>query len=244
MTKIPTPLPLEELEARFGALLKQLPPAKMAGKAEGRGRKRNLVGCIFDRLTVLAKADDRVFKSGFSAYWWCVCECGALKEINGSNLVTRQILSCGCKRVEVTRQQSIRHGAATTGKKTKTYRIWIGMKTRCENPNTNMFDRYMGRGIGVCEEWRASYETFLRDMGECPPGMSLDRIDNNKGYSKENCRWATRFQQANNTEKNRFFEYNGKRLTIAEWARELSVSPDLLRHRLLRHGPEKAFSSL
>jgi len=83
----------------------------------------------------------------------------------------------------------------------KTYRAWGNMKTRCNNPNFNEFHRYGGRGISYCAEWE-SFQGFLKDMGMCPPGRSLDRKDNNKNYYKDNCRWATKAEQSHNTSTN------------------------------------------
>lgn len=102
---------------------------------------------------------------------------------------------------------------------TRTYRIFVNMHTRCGNANSSHYDRYGGRGIKVCERW-ATFATFLSDMGECPPGLELDRIDNDKGYSPENCRWATRKQQTNNRSTSNLVEINGKTMTVAEWSEQ------------------------
>lgn len=113
---------------------------------------------------------------------------------------------------------------------TRTYYAWRSMRTRCadiDNPN------YGGRGILVCAEW-ASYDRFYADMGECPPGHSLDRIDNDGNYEPSNCRWATVREQLNNQRRNRIIEYNGKSQTLSYWAEELGISLDTLHHRLRR----------
>lgn len=122
------------------------------------------------------------------------------------------------------------HGEA---RKTKEYSIWSSMKGRCFNKNNKSFPDYGGRGIKVCDRWRGSYGNFLHDMGRSPsPKHSIERIKNNEGYSPENCRWATRTQQANNTRVNRFIEYKGQTKTLAEWCRELNLSYDLIERRL------------
>ena len=115
----------------------------------------------------------------------CACECGVEKDVKHSHLAAGNSRSCGC--AEVT------HGMT----RTKEYRIWDAMVRRCHNPNHHAFASYGGRGITVCDKWR-TFEGFFEDMGFKPAGMSLDRIDNDKGYSKENCRWATATDQARN----------------------------------------------
>lgn len=117
---------------------------------------------------------------------------------------------------------------------TKTYRRWIGMKSRCFNPREPNFENYGGRGITVCHEWRESYAVFLADMGECPAGMTLDRIDVNGNYEPGNCRWATPVEQGNNRRNNRLLTYGGKTRTIAQWTSELGFPDTILLNRLRR----------
>lgn len=120
-----------------------------------------------------------------------------------------------------------RHGY--TG--TKVHRTWLSMKRRCDNPNASNYYLYGGRGITYCNRW-GRFENFLEDMGDVPEGMSLDRIDNSKDYSPENCRWATTIEQANNKRNNRFIEHRGEKKTLSEWARVAGVSTRTLFARL------------
>jgi hypothetical protein len=128
-----------------------------------------------------------------------------------------------------------KHGqAGGENKPSKAYLAWRSMKERCLNPNNIHYHRYGGRGITVCKKWANSFEAFFADVGEPPDGAWLDRINNNKGYKKGNVRWATVRQQANNKSTNNFVRFNGKRQTLAEWARELEVPYQLLMNRWVR----------
>lgn len=109
------------------------------------------------------------------------------------------------------------------------------MFRRCENPRNARYPNYGGRGIKVCAEWR-SFEVFLRDMGECPPGLSLDRRDNNGDYEPTNCRWATREEQGRNKRNNRLLEHDGSVLPINAWAERLGLSRDVIRQRIDKLG--------
>lgn len=106
------------------------------------------------------------------------------------------------------------------------------MKTRCFNPKCKYFTRYGGRGITVCDRWRNDFKTFLADMGTCPPGLTLERIDNDGIYEPGNCKWATQFEQCNNRTGLRRFEYQGEKLTIAEWSRRTGMPEWKIRRRL------------
>lgn len=112
------------------------------------------------------------------------------------------------------------------------YYIWMAMKRRCRNPDSQQYKNYGGRGIDVCSNW-LSFEGFYKDMGDRPTAKhSLGRIDNDKGYNKSNCRWETKEQQDNNKRQNVYWEYNGVRLSIAQWAKLIGLKTDTLWKRV------------
>lgn len=118
------------------------------------------------------------------------------------------------------------------------------MKSRCQKKNFKQYKDYGGRGISVSEKWM-KFENFLNDMGEQPKGMSLERIDNNKGYSSENCKWATEYEQKRNTRRNHWIEFRGEKKCLADWATEIGIKSNTLINRLYRgHWPiEKALTT-
>ncbi len=126
----------------------------------------------------------------------------------------------------------IKHGY--TG--TRIYHVWQAMRARCEKPKTKQFADYGGRGIRVCERWLV-FENFLADMGEPPPGMTIERRDNNAGYSPENCRWATRREQQNNRRDNRLLTFDGRTQTLTCWAKQFGIDGRALAKRLARGWP-------
>jgi hypothetical protein len=119
--------------------------------------------------------------------------------------------------------------------KTSTYQVWKDMNGRCRNKNNMSYRNYGGRGIKVCDRWM-KFENFYEDMGEKPDGRSLDRIDNDGNYCKENCRWATRVEQNNNQRTNTVVEIDKEKHTISEWSRILSVSYSKIMYKMYRNG--------
>ncbi|MFT4064360.1 hypothetical protein [Paraburkholderia sp.] len=115
--------------------------------------------------------------------------------------------------------------------RTPTYNVWMCMNQRCRNPKNTAYPDYGGRGITVCERW-LDFANFLEDMGVKPPGLTLERLRGEEGYSKENCVWATRTAQNRNRRNNVVIELDGKKMTMAEWSREVGIAPRTLAHRL------------
>ena len=134
---------------------------------------------------------------------------------------------------EKIRKKSLKHGMSGT----KTYESWASMKARCLNPNHKNYKNYGGRGIVICECWlgKNGFQNFFNEMGEKPKGLSIDRIDNNKGYCKSNCRYATQKQQLNNIRRNRLLTYKNKTQNVTQWAEELGINRNTLFGRI-RYG--------
>lgn len=168
-----------------------------------------------------------------------LCNCGSERVVAPGNLRSGATRSCGCLAKEYKGAPKT-HGAS----RTKLYRVYRGMLQRCNNPNTVHYKNYGGRGITVCARWAESFEAFRSDMGEPPADhLSLDRIDNDRGYEPGNCRWATDKDQARNTRRNVWVEHNGERLLATDWARKLGISRQRFDQRL-RAGfpPERLFA--
>lgn len=124
-----------------------------------------------------------------------------------------------------------KHGHNSRGNPSKTYTTWSSMIQRCQNPKERSYSRYGGAGITVCKRWQ-KFENFLADMGVKPDGLTIERIDSKKGYSPNNCKWATVMEQNRNRKNTRFFTYDGRTQTLSEWSREFKINPDTLSSRL------------
>lgn len=190
----------------------------------------DLTGQRFGRLVVIRRASLNI--RGKPA-WDCRCDCGAHRTIPGAALRKRNTRSCGCLKRDASTNRMRMHGDACHGHTTAEFRAWCSARERCSNPKNPAFKNYGGRGIVVCERWLTSYDTFLADMGRKPsPAHTLDRVDNNGPYSPENCRWATRVVQANNTRRNRLLEEDGHVHTAKDWSHLTGLSLSCIWTRL------------
>lgn len=196
-------------------------------------RFKDLTGQKYGRWTVLEFDCTYKRPSGqIVRMWKCECECGTIRSVDGSKLKGGVSLSCGCRRHEITIQKNRTHGMA----RTRIYKIWQGMKQRCNNSKEDNYRNYGGRGIKVCKEWERDFVAF-RDWAlnnGYSDELSIDRIDNNKGYSPENCRWANVYVQGNNRRTNHYLEWNGERKTITEWSKDnpLNLKEETIRSRM------------
>lgn len=165
-------------------------------------KPEDFIGLRFGRLLVMEKATipDR------TDMWLCKCDCGCEKVIHGVDLRRGHTQSCGCLHKDVTSTANKKHGYTVGYKVERLYRIWSNMKSRCYNPRVKAFERYGGRGITVCNEWLHDYPAFRAwayNSGY-QENLSIDRIDNDKGYYPQNCRWSTITQQNNNRRPRRW----------------------------------------
>jgi len=173
----------------------------------------NLIGMSFGRLTVY----DRCYKlrKTRNVHWKCVCICGNKRLVAGAMLKSGSTKSCGCYARQITRETNTRHGMYGTIE----YRAWSRMRHRCNSKNGINYASYGGRGISVCKQWD-DFRNFYKDMGKRPDGMSLDRINNDKGYYPENCRWTTKKYQANNRRSNIWFMVDSRRWSLTAFCEE------------------------
>ena len=170
------------------------------GCLQYQGTPKDLTGEHFGRLEVIRYADEKTSSGNYK--WVCKCSCGETTTVSSSSLIQGTTTSCGCYAEEIRGKSSITHGLANTPE----YGAWKYAISRCYNPENSHYDNYGGRGITVCEEWNQpageGFLKFCEDMGKSN-GLTLERVDVNKGYSKENCIWADRFTQGYNTRQHK-----------------------------------------
>lgn len=191
----------------------------------------NLTGQKFGRLTVIKLAE----KVGRRYYWTCKCDCGNIKKVRSDSLKSGNVKSCGCLKKE---QDKINLKANWKGhnRYKRLYQCWQSMKGRCLNPNDQNYYRYGGRGIDVYPAWIHDFDKF-KDWALShgyTKYLTIDRIDNNKGYYPNNCRWVSMKVQCNNRRSNIRIKWQNQNLDIAQWAEKLGFNYTTLRDRYER----------
>lgn len=184
----------------------------------------DITGRKFGRLTVTKHSH----RKGAHQFWLCRCDCGNDKAVRTDHLQQGRVRSCGCLHKELASKRAATHRLSGT----VMHRLWLGMHNRCRNPNEPGYKNYGGRGIDVCERWR-TFENFLADMGPRPSDdHSIERIDNDRGYEKSNCRWATNKQQCNNQRRNKRITAFGRTKNLGQWSEETGIERRTISFRL------------
>lgn len=198
----------------------------------------DLTGRRFGRLTVSHRAPDGIQPSGQrSVRWLCECDCGNTAIVRAAHLRDGHTKSCGCWNKDEATRNATTHGMDNT----RLYRIYTYMKSRCYNKNRQRYRDYGGRGIAMCDEWKESFEKFFEwsMQNGYNDSLTIDRIDVNKGYYPENCRWANHYDQAHNKRNNHKIEIDGTTKTITEWSREMNISVSSILYRMRNGWNEK-----
>lgn len=216
-----------------------------AVKEDGRGKNRKVAwlkeiqpGMKIHLLTVQQAASPIFYNKGNRLVtvnrWECLCDCGNTTIVRHNCLKFNRPQSCGCVRDEKMKKTATKHGFCQTDNvRNRAYSIWVGMRERCRNPRNVSFSNYGGRGITVCDRWK-EFINFISDMGNPPPDTSIDRINNDGNYEPDNCRWATRQEQGNNTRSNRLITLNGVTQNITQWAAAIGHTTHTITRRLKR----------
>ena len=193
------------------------------------GTKLELAGERFGRLIVKKCAGKT--KSG-NYLWECECKCGKNVIVRSGDLRNDHTKSCGCLASKLNNKYAVIHGKS----RIPGYNSWFHMVDRCNNPENKAYKNYGGRGIKVCQRW-LSVDNFFKDMGEKPKGLTIDRIDNNGNYEKDNCRWTTYAEQNKNRRDNILLTQNGITRTISDWTRYFNLARNTIRERLNKGWP-------
>lgn len=179
-----------------------------------RNRDAEMIGKRFGRWVVISRSLVQPNIKNRASYWNCQCDCGVTRSVVGHGLRSGQSKSCGCLKVEKATLAKTKHGRNGS----REHSIWRSMLTRCYNPEHISFPRYGAVGKVVCERWH-EFLNFYADMGPCPsPKHTLERINNDLGYSPENCKWATREEQMRNTPRTMSITFNGETHCAKDWS--------------------------
>jgi hypothetical protein len=191
-------------------------------KEKAARKKIDLIGNKFGRLTVI----DRAITHNRQYKWICKCDCGKEVSVFSGSLTRGLTTSCGCYQKECATANATKHGYH----KTRTYNSYLNILSRCYDKKSARYYRYGGRGITVCDRWlgNGGFINFLEDIGKAPKDRQIDRINNDGNYEPENCRWATKKEQANNKSTNVFLTYSGITRTISGWAEQIGIKASCL----------------
>lgn len=236
-------------DSRTGVLLKgiKLSCGCLQKEIASKNQFIDISGEKFGKLTVI----EPIGKSKYNEIIWkCRCDCGNEVTATGINLRRGHVKSCGCLRGsgEVSGSRNNLGGKYTgiTKKNKRLYRIWIGMKSRCYNPNSGSYKYYGAKGVTVCEEWLHDFQAFYdwAMANGYRDDLTLDRKDNSKCYSPDNCKWSTMKEQAQNTSQTSFLEYRDETKTFSEWSETTGIPKNVLKQRI-RNGwsAEKALTT-
>lgn len=182
----------------------------------------DIIGKRFNMLTIIGQGGR---ERGERTYL-CRCDCGKLRTLRASRIVRGEQQSCGCLRQK--------HGWCHANRRSREWLTWSSLKGRCENPKCAGYERYGARGIVICERWRNSFANFISDMGMCPEGFQIDRIDNDGNYEPSNCRWVNRRQNMNNRSCSRRIKIDGIERGLAEWCEIFHAPYSRTRQRISR----------
>lgn len=213
------------------------------GTTNSKYSKHEHIGSKYGKLTVIGIVPPT--KKGRGYLWKCQCECGNETISAPLKLINGKTKSCGCAKRERIKADPLFDRTKHGGKNERLYRIWRGMKQRCENKENRDFKNYGGRGITVCNEWKNDYAVFRKwalDNGYLDD-LTIERKDVDKGYCPENCTWIPAKMQAKNRQTSKWVEYNGERRIVSEWAEIYGIEPCTIYNRLrLGWSFEKAVS--
>jgi len=205
------------------------------------GTFEDLTGRRYGRIVVVKRIGSRsrgIKKQIKTPLWLCKCDCGRETQATSAELRTGDKRSCGCLAREILTARNMTHGDAHSGSLYfRLYHLWFGMLDRCENPHSDSYKDYGGRGISVCEEWHdyPSFKMWAISNGY-KNGLTIDRVNNDAGYSPDNCRWTNYTEQANNRRSCRYVTINGKTKTITEWCRIYGTNEYTAYSRIDRFG--------
>lgn len=197
------------------------------------GGFKDIAGNRYGRLTVVGYDGKR----GKGHFWKCLCACGNFRIVRRGDLTMNRTKSCGCLRKEKSaangKKAFVHGGRSRSEPPTPEYTSWLSMKARCYKITADSYPNYGGRGIKVCDRWLNSFEAFLEDMGSKPtPQHQIERIDNDRDYEPNNCKWATPKEQGRNKRNNHHLTFGGETMPMSAWAERVGLPYNTLKLRL------------